>query len=70
MTALWIVETLDAVKDICHGFSSRFVNPPSIDSFDLQGREDALHGRVVPDLSSAAHVAVDSTLAFRTAGIS
>ena len=62
VTAFGVVETLDVVKDVCLGFFASFVDPSAVDPFNLKGREKALHGRVVPDLSSAAHAAGDTLL--------
>jgi len=62
VTAFGVVETLDVVKHICLGFFASFVDPSAVDSLCLQGRKEALHGRVVPDLSSATHAAGDALL--------
>jgi hypothetical protein len=55
VTAFGVVETLDVVKDVCLGFFASFADPSAVDPFNLQGR-------VVLNLSSAAHADGDALL--------
>ena len=56
-----VVEPLNVVKDICASFVSGFVLGAK-HSFDLQRREEALHCRIVPALSTSTHAAGDALI--------
>ena len=61
MSALWIVQALDVVEDVGPGIVSRAVDL-ACRALGLQGREEALHCGVVPDIARAAHRAGDSVI--------
>ena len=58
---MWIVEALDVIEDVTASLVACAV-APSVNSLDLQTREEALHGRVVPDVPGTAHAALDTVV--------
>src|SRR5688572_30757906 len=56
-----IVEPLDVIEHVRLGFRTSTVHP-TIDPLDLQGGEEALHRRVVPDIPGATHAAGDAVV--------
>lgn len=56
-----IVEPLDVVEHVCAGLVAGAVGP-SPDALGLERGEEALHRRVVPDVSRAAHGACDAMI--------
>jgi len=63
--ALRVVEAFDIIEHI----GPRVV-PSTIDmpmrALDLQTREEALHGRIVPDVAAPTHAALDAILSKHT----
>ena len=59
MPARRVVEALDVVEHIGTGLPSCAVHLPGR-ALGLEGAEEALHGRVVPDLTGPAHAASDA----------
>ena len=58
---MWIVEALNVIEDVGSSLVARAVASPMY-SLDLQTREEALHGRVVPDVASSTHAALDAVI--------
>ncbi len=54
MPTFGVVEDFDEVKHICPGLATRPVNL-AMHALHLQCREEALYGRVVPDLTRSTH---------------
>src|SRR5690606_24819790 len=61
MSTLGIVEPFDVIEHIGACFISGFVSFP-MHPLDLHGREEALHGCVVPAISLATHTAGDTLI--------
>src|ERR1700742_2487521 len=61
MASVPIVEPLHVIEHICLGLSSARVDLPMY-AFGLKRREEALHGRVVPNITGLAHAALDALL--------
>lgn len=59
MATAWIIEALDIVEHIRLGIIARSIDLSSR-SLGLQGREEALHGGVVPHVPSPAHGACEA----------
>lgn len=59
MPPLRIVEPLDVVEDVRSGFLPGSVTP-AVAALGLEGREEAFHRRVIPDVAGAAHAAADA----------
>ena len=68
MPPRWVVETLDVVEHICPCLRPGSVDLPG-HPLGFQGREEALHRRVVPDFTCTAHAACDPLLLKQLLGV-
>jgi len=61
VSPLGIVEVRNVIEHVGLGLGARPVGRARR-SFDLQGGEEALHRRIVPDIASPAHTARDAVV--------
>lgn len=61
MPSARVVEALDVVEHLRAGFIAGAVNL-AVDALEFQGREEALHGRIVPDVPGPAHRTGDAVV--------